>query len=708
MSTIAVSSDPVNALKTAWEIILSKDYQPVFDPALAVLECLPGSQSSVQHSIRMLAECADTLSELGYDHAGPLYHKLMPDSQAKGAYYTNNISALMLARLAISADFADWHDPDSINRLRVMDPACGTGTLLMAALKTIKDRVAEAGSTNGGGTALHKTLVEQVLYGLDINQVGIQLAASNFTLGAPTVDYRRMNLYTMKHGPQPDGTVKAGTLEMLTYADEHSLQSLVQPTGPRPGVDGDHVGGSDSTFPHKDLDLVIINPPFSPKYVHNQQFTDDVKQAMQDHELRIRDAVLATDARLDGVIDTNSISTFFTPVVDRLIGGARITVGQDAERRELPTDKGKGINASRPTLAKVLPAAACLNTVGASERRFLARVFHIERIITSHDPKRVNFSENTAKHECLLIARRGDGTPEPTEFVSLRRMPATPEQAIEAADRISAGGDTEWGTTILWPTERVRAGDWSPVQWYNFDLGRAAHGMGQHSTLEPINRRHHVGPTGEGVLATTYRFTEKGVPGARPCFAFIEVGTHQAMNSAPDAWATAKPGKQRTFDHYWKQKSRVLVARRYSTTSSLLLAVWSDTPSIGRGNAWIPVDINDEALGKGLVAWWNSTPAAMILLNRRSGKLTYPKWSVEQIRSIGIPKSDNPAWPALTAAYEQAKNIPMLPLKQGTICEARLIIDQAAALALGISEEQVAEWRHMLSEEPTISNRAVG
>ena len=139
---------------------------------------------------------------------------------------------------------------------------------------------------------------------------------------------------------------------------------------------------------------------------------------------------------------------------------------------------------------------------------------------------------------------------------------------------------------------------------------------------------------------------------------------------------------------------------------TLLLAVWTDTPSIGRGNGWIPVDIKDEDLGKGLVAWWNSTPAAMILLNRRSKKLTYPKWSVAQIRSIGIPKPDNTAWPALTAAYEQAKNIPMLPLKQATSCEARQIIDQAAALALGINEEQVAEWRHMITEEPTISNRA--
>ena len=35
--------------------------------------------------------------------------------------------------------------------------------------------------------ALHKHLVEDVLCGLDINQHGVQLAACNMTLGAPSV-----------------------------------------------------------------------------------------------------------------------------------------------------------------------------------------------------------------------------------------------------------------------------------------------------------------------------------------------------------------------------------------------------------------------------------------------------------------------------------------------------------------------------------------
>ena len=125
----------------------------------------------------------------------------------------------MLARLALTDDFTDWSDLDAVRKLRIMDPACGTGTLLMAALQAVKTQVSQAGAAAHDDPRLHRDIVENVLCGLDINAYAIQLAACNLTLGAPTVDYRRMNLGTMPHGPQADGDVRAGSLELLTAAD---------------------------------------------------------------------------------------------------------------------------------------------------------------------------------------------------------------------------------------------------------------------------------------------------------------------------------------------------------------------------------------------------------------------------------------------------------------------------------------------------------
>ena len=160
LDKVAGASNPREVLEIAWESILEKDYAPVFRPALAVLAALRADKS-IDDAIRVVAECAnrvaDSLSDLGYDHAGPLYHRILGSAKSDGAFYTNNLSAIMLVRLALAEDFVDWSDLEAVSNLRVIDPACGTGTLLMAALQTIKARVAGSKEMNAEErNALHK------------------------------------------------------------------------------------------------------------------------------------------------------------------------------------------------------------------------------------------------------------------------------------------------------------------------------------------------------------------------------------------------------------------------------------------------------------------------------------------------------------------------------------------------------------------------
>ena len=94
-----------------------------------------------------------------------------------------------------------------------------------------------------------------------------------------------------------------------------------------------------------------------------------------------------------------------------------------------------------------------------------------------------------------------------------------------------------------------------------------------------------------------------------------------------------------------------------------------------------------------------------MLLNRRSKTLDYPAWSLEQLRDIRVPKPDNPAWPALKSAFDATCDDELLPMSQGPDCAVRQVIDDAAALALGVEPEIVADWRRRLAAEPTVSNR---
>ena len=125
---------------------------------------------------------ADDLAALRFDHAGPTVSSPCSHQQNMTAsFYTNNVSALLLARLALPKNSRDWSDADALAKLKIIDPACGTGTLLMAAMHTIRDmhtRAVDRPETD----MLYLALVEDVLYGLDINRHGVQLAACNLTL----------------------------------------------------------------------------------------------------------------------------------------------------------------------------------------------------------------------------------------------------------------------------------------------------------------------------------------------------------------------------------------------------------------------------------------------------------------------------------------------------------------------------------------------
>ncbi len=176
------------------------------------------------------------------------------------------------------------------------------------------------------------------------------------------------------------------------------------------------------------------------------------------------------------------------------------------------------------------------------------------------------------------------------------------------------------------------------------------------------------------------------------------------MRGHPEQAIEPRPGKEQLAQRYWAQRSKLLVANRHDTVSGRLVAAYSETPSVG--SAWVPVAVSSDDEAKSLCVWWNSTPVRLMLLNRRSKKLTYPSWSLDQLRSVAVPSPENPAWDDLLTAYRQACDIELLPLRDGQRCEGRRIIDCAAARVLGVPEATIADWRSRLASEPTISNRS--
>lgn len=685
LNAVGASGKPCDVLAGAWASILDKDYKPVFEPALAVIQALSRNDSdnvnrAVHHMADVANRIADSLSELGYDHSGPLYHHILGTAKSDSANYTDNRSAVMLARLAFTDDFTDWGDVGSVKRLRIMDPACGTGTLLMAALQDTKRRVGYDSMDAGEQSETHRGLVENVLFGLDINRHAVQLAACNLTLGAPTVDYENMNLYVMKHGPQPGGTVKAGSVEILRAAsDRDAMKALVQPIRSINDLQAEHVDDAKpKEFPLSGLDMVIMNPPFGSNQARGRKFPSGTVKLMQKNELAIRDELARRDRMAGDVIDTNTIESFFAPLADRLL------------------------SKERGTLAQVMPVTACIGASALDKRIFLADRFHVERIITSHDPKQVNFSYKTGIHECLMVCRRYDGDAKPpTEFVSLRRMPRDVKEAIEAADVIAGGNTGDWGSVVRWPAEHVATGDWSPVQWCDTGLAETIRGLEASPLLEAAGARHSIGPGGQRI-DDTYEECGRDDDDSRLIFHSISSRLRRTIHAAPESYHRPKRAKAQLAEKYWRMRSRLLVALRFRTTVNPLTALYSDEPSVGKG--WTPLAVSDELEAKALAAWWNSTPCMMMLLNRRSKTLDYPTWSLKHLREIRIPKPDNPGWSALYEAYGEICDRELLPMAQAVEDPTRAIIDEAAAKVLGVKPDILANWRGLLSHEPTMRN----
>ena len=481
LETVMRAQDPIESLIGTWETILERDFEPIFRPALSILNAIPRSDNAT-NAIRVLAECAanlaDDLSELGYDHAGPLYHRILASAESDGAFYTKHISALMLAGLALSPNMIDWSNPEAVKKLKVLDPACGTGTLLMAALKIIKDRALQAGAFNQNQMPeLHQHLVQNSIRGLDINYQATQLAASNLTLGAPSVNYKSMHIHTMKHGPQPDGDVRLGSLELLVDAVRGNQPDLFANAKHAPLSHEVKSDRDDIELDMRDTDIVIMNPPFTNNVKRSKRYGPDDAKLMQEREGSIKEHIASLDELTGGVIDSNSVETFFAPLAESLL------------------DKTHGV------MGQVMPTTSCVGVAAAEKREYLSNRFHIDMIVTSHDPKHPNFSENTGIHESLIACRRRTDANEgmPTRFISLKRMPETSDDVNEWLSDLHSGNESRWHNVYHWPREKVAQGDWTPAQYYDGSIVVVVDDIGSNSLLKPIGDLAALAPAPQGV-----------------------------------------------------------------------------------------------------------------------------------------------------------------------------------------------------------------
>jgi len=171
---------------------------------------------------------------------GRIYQEGLPPETRKnlGAFFTKPKAAKLLAELAVDR----WDE-------KVLDPACGSGTLLVEAYWAKMKRAKEEG-VNLDRNKLHEIFVEKDIIGIDIMQFAKELATINLAL---------QNVYS-KAIPRiyyGDGIKKMMQAVRIQEDDPPTSGTLMDYVK---FVEGRY---KELSLPYEGFDLVIMNPPFT-------------------------------------------------------------------------------------------------------------------------------------------------------------------------------------------------------------------------------------------------------------------------------------------------------------------------------------------------------------------------------------------------------------------------------------------------------------
>jgi len=447
----------------AWDAILDDDYWPIFQMARDIASKLSDMESS-----DVLDECAQTAERLlamgivgRHDLAGRIFNRLVSDRKFLAAFYTSIPAATLLAGLALLPDRwpqVDWASVEELRKFRVIDPACGTGTLLMASHRQIVDNHRSASGDEASMIELHKALMEEIICGADVVQAAIHVTAATLAAMSPAIKFSQMNLHTLKLGVDQSGAIWLGSLDWLMASQ---VQSFFSTTGEQVGAKSGITG---ALVPRPIVDLVISNPPYTRRGSdagHEEAIARIF--AIPEGDVHTQSKIAKRTSELLRGTPANQMAghgTSFTVLADRLVKpGGRI--------------------------ALVLPVTSLAGETWTEVRAMLSSRYQVEFIVSSHDPELRSMSYDTDIAEVLLIARRlqeGETPPKRGIFVNLWRAPrlvtdalallngvdVTAQGAIHRSDGPPVGGvplmigGDQWGEILDAPVDN---GPWTGARW---------------------------------------------------------------------------------------------------------------------------------------------------------------------------------------------------------------------------------------------------
>ena len=711
LDIIKNSNNPVSEIKDQWNTIRARDFRPVIEPALEAIRAMErtgrtgGLVKAVRHIAKEAEELAASYADLGADHAGPLFNRVMGNQASDGAYFTRPVAASVAALLTLDAlGEQDWTDEETWKVHKTVDLACGSGTLLAAMLTEMKRRAGEQGATENEIGRLQKTAVEDTLKGMDINPISLQLAASQLTTGNQDIGYRRMGLHRMPYGPDASDPTKvsAGTLELLGQKAIVSRDSELGLADDRIASEEVWTQGGEAMEDAVDavrdgVRIVIMNPPFTNRSKMGEKFPKVTQQALRSRADEMERVLVRNDTALRDFVDKNALEPLFTTLADKCL---------------------KAVGA---VLTMINPTAALCAPSALEKRRILSQRFHIHTVLTCHQPGQTNMSQNTSINESIIVAKRSSGTKPATRFITLDRMPSDDSEVhdmhkalLECQEGLMKDG---WGVVSHWPTERIESGDWTPAIWRSPELGEAASKFANDSALTAIKDISGVFiHSTYQTLLSNFSKCDAGAPGAFPVLASKGAKGQSRITSTPDEYRTPKKTDEETVrlsggihpetKRMLEKASHLQITQGQRNNTSRLTATASDHKYVGIG--YLPVTGLTAEESKATAVFINSTPGRLQLMCNAGRTLEFPLYNPAASGNIRIPDvHDTRIRQILSDCWERTKDMEVPQFRDGE-CEVRRLWDEAVAEAMGWDAAELSRLRHLLHQEPHVRGLGYG
>ena len=722
----------IGGLIKHWKYILEEiNYAAIFRIAREIL--LVGLKPT---QISALIDAADEVQKIaqdGVDLMGNIYHRLLADAKTLGAFYTTIPAATLMSGLALNPDQwtdLDWADANSVGKLRVADPACGSGTLLVASAWQLLDNFSRAHFRKEGGrfggedhadprTELGRMLLEDVIWGYDILETAVHLTAATLGLISPTTDFKQTHIYRTIIGETKAG-IAVGSLEML------------ESTAPifRRDVQVEHNDVLREPVPP--LDACIMNPPF----VRGAKGSESFKFLPDSERNQVRARMRFLGKQHNFVPDGQ---------------GPAFVALACLQRADTTFIKPGG------RLATILPATAIvgMGVAWRKTREKIAKDFDLETVIVSREAGAPNFSEDTNLQECIIIARRRYANEKPSDtalFVVLHNNPPDVYTALGAmyAIRQAQKSSEVIGDLRLDEKSQATSGpgyigqfarlpwhgrnSWHGISFANIHLAFTAEYFSRLGSLSPFMSKgkiallplHELAIVGSArlgiyIAGSTYekhrvRFstTSTNYAGYHPSHHRQRTGIGHRDSAdiaeSPHCYVLPIPGYEEWMDKFYAKAGRIVLNHSFGFSTARRLAALISKP-VQASHYW-PISLKDESEEKlkTMTLWLNSTPALLLIATRaqstQGAKVGFSQQAALEMPVLDITKLSAAQLTATAKVFDEvAVSEGLLPLPKMDMDPQRKKIDDAFSKILGLGD--LTGLRNALAVEPIITGQGI-